>query len=276
MGVSQNRKGPNKVFLIGLFQPFSDAIKLLRKEYILPYKIVIRLFVLSPVILLFLSLLIWSLPISNEKWLIVDIRALFFMLILGFGIYPLFFCGWASNRKYALIGSIRGIAQTISYEINLALIILRVLVLVGVYELLERWELNETMRISILILPVIYYFFIRCVAETNRTPFDFVEGESELVSGFNTEFRSTGFILIFIAEYRNILFLRLIIRIIFFFRNSSLFFVGLSIIIYSYIWVWLRRTFPRYRYDKLINLAWKRILPFILLIFIFYIRIKVI
>lgn len=206
-------------------------------------------------------LILWSLVRYKNFQRRFSISIILFLIILSINVYPLIITGWASNRKYSLIGAIRGVAQTISYEVSLALIILSLISFSLSLSIWKTCELALNIRFIFIILPLFRLWLISCVAETNRTPFDFAEGESELVSGFNTEYRSGLFALIFIAEYGMILLLRIF--------STSLFVSGkvrrlgsiVIIILLRFFWIWLRATFPRYRYDILINLAWKAILP---------------
>ena len=273
LGYSQRRKGPNKVAFIGLLQPFADAIKLFTKERLFPLKTNKRLFFLSPVIAIFLALISWSLmPLSCSglKWAL----SLFLLLaLMGLNLYPLLIAGWSSNRKYATIGALRGVAQTVSYEISSALILLRFLLFSTKLSILGWIRGLKRTNPLILVWPLLPLLLISCVAETNRTPFDFAEGESELVSGFNIEYGAGGFALIFMAEYARILLLRFFSSLIITGRTSLNTISVFGIIIMGSWWVWLRATYPRYRYDILINLAWKTILPIALsyLLFIGYI-----
>lgn len=260
LGLSQARKGPNKVAFLGLLQPFSDAIKLFSKEMsYMAYSNKI-LFYFSPVTSLFLMLIVWlSLPFGSNP-VSLQFRFIFLLIVLGLGLYPLLISGWSSNRKYALLGSLRGAAQTISYEIRLALLLMSVIIICQSPTLYKLAFNKESLSAFLILTPVFFLWLISCVAETNRTPFDFSEGESELVSGFNVEYSSFGFALIFIAEYGMILFFSML--------TSRLFFCGvhsLRTLLWgcglSFWWVWIRTTYPRYRYDKLINLAWKSFLP---------------
>jgi len=210
LGLRQSRKGPNKVAAIGLLQPFADAVKLFLKELAVPYRGNRGLFLLGPGGALFLVLLVWALAPLRNLSAGVALSAILLLVILSFNLYPLLLAGWASNRKYALIGAMRGVAQTISYEIRLALLLLRILRIFGEYEL--RSILGEMTPVSLGLVagPLLVLWLISRVAETNRTPFDFAEGESELVSGFNVEYAGGGFALIFMAEYASILFLSLL------------------------------------------------------------------
>ena len=208
LGYRQYRLGPNKVRVIGFLQPIADAVKLFLNQIESPYNRNHLIFFVSPVISVFLVLLIWIIIPVASGFHVFTFSIILFLIILRFGVYPLLLAGWSSNRKYALIGGLRGVAQTISYEISLALILLIFLIYYLTYNI--EFLNYKALRISVLLLtPFIRFFWlISCLAETNRTPFDFSEGESELVSGFNIEYGSGGFALIFIAEYARIYFLR--------------------------------------------------------------------
>lgn len=210
LGLSQSRKGPNKVAAAGLLQPFADAIKLFLKEFISPYRGNRGLFLAGPGGALFLVLIVWALAPLRSLGVGVALSTIFLLVVLRLNLYPLLLAGWASNSKYALVGAMRGVAQTISYEISLALLLLRVLSICGEYEL--RAVLGEAVPVAFRLRagPLLVLWLVSCVAETNRTPFDFAEGESELVSGFNVEYAGGGFALIFMAEYARILFLSLL------------------------------------------------------------------
>ena len=261
LGYRQIRKGPNKVSIIGLIQPFNDAIKLFSKELVFPNLSNTLQYFISPILGLIIVLISFFLFPFKEINFSISISVLFIYMILRINVYPVLFSGWASNRKYALLGRLRSVAQTVSYEVRLALML--------IFYLTINMSLNLNFIISInyywykffLFLPIVGIWLISCVAETNRTPFDFAEGESELVSGFNIEYGRVGFALIFMAEYARIIFIRIIFSLIFFsYRTNNLYFY-LLITLLVIVWVWIRTTFPRYRYDKLINLAWKIYLP---------------
>ena len=272
--VIQIRVGPNKIGYIGLLQPFSDIIKLFFKETI--YLIntsnsIIYLFI--PIFNILLRLLLWILYPMYRGGYIFIYRIFWFLCIRRIRVFTIFFIGWASNCKYSLLGSLRNIAQIISYEIRLLIIIFRI---IWCYNslLLYDFILNQKYIINILLFILLgFIWLISSLAETNRNPFDFAEGESELVSGFNTEYRAGGFILIFIREYRRILFISILISILFFsyrFNLISIFFF----FFFTFFFVWRRTRLPRFRYDKLIIIAWKRYLPVVLLLFIIYYYIK--
>ena len=264
LGLSQIRRGPNKVSFLGVPQPFSDAIKLFRKESTQPFLRNFFLYYLSPIIRLFLTLWIWSLWAIQSAPYWLSLNVLLLLIILRLNIYPLIFTGWASNSKYPLIGSLRGVVQTISYEISLALIVFAQFSLILELRFASSIYINNKTIIIALFPPLFLLWLFICIAETNRTPFDFAEGESELVSGFNTEYRSGGFAVIFIAEYSSILFLRLLRVILYLTFSTQIFLTYILITILAFFWVWSRATYPRFRYDKLISLAWKTLLPWTL------------
>ena len=259
LGLSQFRKGPNKLTFLGITQPFADAIKLFSKEFIYPFLANTVLFIISPAFAMSLALLLWLLVPSPTFSLKSFTSIIIFLAIFRINIYPLLISGWSSNRKYATIGALRGVAQTISYEISMALIAITPLTLMFSLEIL-RWNSLILNSSALLLTPLLVIWLICCVAETNRTPFDFSEGESELVSGFNIEYGAVGFAIIFIAEYAIIIIFAYMSRIMLLTHQITL---GQILIILALIffWVWNRATFPRHRYDLLINLAWKRLLP---------------
>lgn len=274
LGYIQIRKGPNKVGYIGLFQPFSDAVKLFSKEQTVPIISNFIIYYFCPVFRLFLSLLVWRVVPYNVGLVRFNIRILFFFCCLGIGVYRVIVAGWASNCKYSLLGRLRRVAQTISYEVSLALILLSFIVLLGGFSLELFNKYQDYIWFTFLSLPLRLIWFASCLAETNRTPFDFAEGESELVSGFNTEYRRGGFALIFIAEYSRILFMRVLFVIVFLGGNPCSLIFYLKSIFLAFIFVWVRGTLPRLRYDKLIYLAWKRFLPVSINYLFFFIGVK--
>lgn len=271
LGYIQIRKGPNKVGFIGLLQPFSDAVKLFTKEQTYPLLSNYIFYYFSPIFSLFLSLLIWiSMPYLIKLYSF-NLGVLFFLCITRLGVYTVIVAGWSSNSNYALLGGLRAVAQTISYEVRLALILLRFIFLIGNYNFLNFFIYQKYIWFIVFCFPLGLVWFASCLAETNRTPFDFAEGESELVSGFNVEYRRGGFALIFLAEYSSILFISMLFRVIFLGRDiyRILFFFKLTII--SFFFIWVRGTLPRFRYDKLMYLAWKSFLPMSLnYLFFFY------
>jgi len=266
LGYFQLRKGPNKVGLIGLPQPFADAIKLFTKEQSKPTIINQSPFITAPVLGLILTLLLWAVYPHFHPAIFLTFGALYFLCVSRINVYTTFIAGWRSNSKYALLGALRAVAQTISYEVSISLILLRALLLASQIDIASI-SINSISWIILILRPLALIWFITNLAETNRTPFDFAEGESELVSGFNVEYRSGIFALIFIAEYANILMIRLL---------SVVFFTGMftpimpitsdiglivKTILIATLFIWIRATIPRIRYDHLMQLTWKGFLP---------------
>lgn len=276
LGYIQIRKGPNKVGFIGLLQPFRDAVKLFTKEQTYPLLSNYIFYYFSPIFSLFLSLLIWICIPYLIKLYSFNLGVLFFLCITSLSVYTVLVAGWSSNSNYALLGGLRAVAQTISYEVRLALILLSFIFLIGDYNFLNFYLFQKYIWFIFFSFPLGLVWFASCLAETNRTPFDFAEGESELVSGFNVEYRRGGFALIFLAEYSRILFISILFSVIFLGRDifSILFFLKLTII--SFLFIWVRGTLPRFRYDKLIYLAWKSFLPISLNYLFFFIGVKLI
>lgn len=270
LGLRQARKGPNKVSFIGLLQPIADAVKLFAKEASFPSNSNWILFYIGPAIALCLVLSVWAMlpqsPSTIESLLSLGLL----VLLLRLGTFPLLIIGWRSNRAYRIVGGLRGVAQAVSYEIRLALILICVFLIFGGLRL--SLSLTAPRLLLLLALPGAFLWFVSCVAETNRTPFDFAEGESELVSGFNTEYSAGGFALIFIAEYASILGLSALTVSLFVGVPAFSFRGGILLTLLGGVWVWLRATFPRFRYDKLIGLAWKTFLPQRVFLFLFFSR----
>lgn len=262
----QIRKGPNKVGIAGLPQPLADAAKLLTKEIAKPTSANYSPYFLAPVFSFILALLLWQLYPSSYSSGYFKWGILFFLCVSRLNVYGTLLAGWASNSKYALLGRLRAIAQTISYEVSMALILLFPLFMLATLRFIELRESQEGIWLSFLILPVSFIWFVTCIAETNRAPFDFAEGESELVSGFNIEYGAAGFALIFLAEYANILVIRLFSTVLFFGGTSNFFFFRdiaftLKILFFAFLFIWVRASYPRFRYDLLISLTWKAFLP---------------
>lgn len=274
LGYIQIRKGPNKVGYIGILQPFSDAVKLFTKEQIIPTISNFLVYYLCPVFSLFISLLVWSVLPYETGLIRFNLRILFFLCCLSVGVYSTIVAGWSSNCKYSLLGSLRAVAQTISYEVRLALILLSFVILIGGFNLELFNKYQNYFWFVVIRFPLRMVWFRSCLAETNRTPFDFSEGESELVSGFNTEYGAGGFALIFIAEYASILFMRVLFVIFFLGRGPFRVMFYFKSVIVAFGFVWVRGTLPRLRYDKLIYLAWKSYLPVSINYLIFFVRFK--
>nr|YP_009251036.1 NADH dehydrogenase subunit 1 [Pyrhila pisum]AMY96219.1 NADH dehydrogenase subunit 1 [Pyrhila pisum] len=271
LGGIQIRKGPNKVGFKGILQPFSDAVKLFLKEQTMPTMSNFMVYYLSPVMSLFLSLILWSVLPYEVGLINFNFSVLFFLCCMGLGVYSTLIAGWSSNCKYSTLGSLRAVAQTISYEVSLALILLSFLVLVSSFNLTSFITYQSKFWFLTISLPLSMIWLASCLAETNRTPFDFAEGESELVSGFNTEYSSGGFALIFMSEYASIIFMSVLFSIMFLGSNlmSFMFYIKVSFIVFVFMWV--RGTLPRLRYDKLMFMAWKSFLPVSINYLIFFV-----
>nr|YP_010987610.1 NADH dehydrogenase subunit 1 [Ochthephilus vulgaris]WON66029.1 NADH dehydrogenase subunit 1 [Ochthephilus vulgaris] len=275
LGYIQIRKGPNKVGFLGIPQPFSDAIKLFSKENVYPNMSNLNLYYLSPVMNLFLSLLLWMCMPFISVMLNFSMSILFFLCCSSLSVYTIMIAGWSSNSNYSLLGGLRSVAQTISYEVSLALILLSFLFLTFSLNLLDFVKVQDYSWFLFYCFPLSLMWFISSLAETNRTPFDFAEGESELVSGFNVEYSGGGFALIFLAEYSSILFMSMMCVMLFMGGNLYSFIFFLKLVSLSFVWIWVRGTLPRYRYDKLMYLAWKSFLPVSLNYLFFYMGVSV-
>nr|QTA50551.1 NADH dehydrogenase subunit 1 [Sycophila sp. 2 JXW-2020] len=261
LGYIQIRKGPNKVGFLGLFQPFADAVKLFSKEMFLVIKSNYIFYLFSPILSMLIMLMLWqNLPLTS---MILSMKYSFLMIfcVMSLGVYGVMIGGWSSNSLYSLIGGIRSIAQTISYEVSMILLILSLIFMTNSFNVLKFFDYQIfswfifSMYFSSLIL------FISFLAELNRTPFDFAEGESELVSGFNTEYMSGSFALIFIAEYGMIIFLMYLFSVMFLGCNIFNLIFYYLLMIMMFVVIWVRGTFPRFRYDNLMYLTWKSFLP---------------
>nr|URW97664.1 NADH dehydrogenase subunit 1 [Songthela sp.] len=267
LGYIQCRKGPNKVGFMGIFQPFSDAIKLFSKEFFFLETSNMIYFYLGPILMIFLSLMLWVVLPYSEGVLDLKYGILFFFICSGMGIFSLMLVGWGSNSKFSLLGAYRGVAQMISYEVSFMFIILGLLIFTNSYLLMDMMHLQEVMWFFLGNLILLLMWLLVCLAELNRTPFDFAEGESELVSGFNVEFMGSGFAIIFMSEYSSIMMIS-ILSVVLFFGNFELEMMSLGLFLMILV-LWVRGSFPRFRYDKLMMLAWKFLLSGCLLMFIF-------
>lgn len=271
----QIRKGPNKLGFLGILQPFSDGIKLFTKEIIYLNSSNYLFYYLSPIIGFILSLIVWLIIPYYFNIISFDLGILYFLSCIRLGVYVLLIAGWSSNSNYSLLGGLRAVAQTISYEVRLALIIISRLIIIIRFNVIKFSEYQNLIWFIFIIFPLGLCFLSSLIAETNRTPFDFAEGERELVSGFNIEYRRGGFALIFLAEYSIILFIRIIFVLIFLGGYNLNLNFYLKITFISFIFIWIRGTLPRYRYDKLIYLCWKRYLPISLNYLLIFIGIKI-
>nr|YP_010329888.1 NADH dehydrogenase subunit 1 [Artena dotata]UHA56164.1 NADH dehydrogenase subunit 1 [Artena dotata]UNP54637.1 NADH dehydrogenase subunit 1 [Artena dotata] len=275
LGYIQIRKGPNKLGMMGILQPFSDAIKLFTKEQTYPNFSNYIMYYFSPVVGFILSLIIWMVIPYYFNLISFNLGIMFILCCMSMGVYTIMVAGWSSNSNYALLGGLRAVAQTISYEVSLAMILLSSIVLIMDYNLLSFYFYQNLIWFIVMMFPLSLCWVSSMLAETNRTPFDFAEGESELVSGFNVEYSSGGFALIFLAEYSSILFMSLLFVMVYMggFNLTIFFFLKLSFI--SFLFIWVRGTLPRYRYDKLMYLAWKSYLPVSMNFLLFFLGLKI-
>nr|ACD12904.1 NADH dehydrogenase subunit 1 [Charadrius semipalmatus] len=264
----QSRKGPNIVGPFGLLQPVADGIKLFIKEPIRPSTSSPFLFIMTPMLALLLAITIWiplPLPFSLTD---LNLGLLFLVAMSSLAVYSILWSGWASNSKYALIGALRAVAQTISYEVTLAIILLSVIMLSGNYTLNTLSTTQEPLYLIFSSWPLAMMWYISTLAETNRAPFDLTEGESELVSGFNVEYAAGPFALFFLAEYANIMLMNTLTAILFLNPSTlnlpqELFPMALAtkVLLLSSGFLWVRASYPRFRYDQLMHLLWKNFLP---------------
>jgi NADH-quinone oxidoreductase subunit H len=277
IGLMQMRRGPNVVGPFGLLQPIADAVKLMFKEAIVPTPASKVVFIIAPMITFILSLVGWAVIPFSEGLVLSDMNVgvLYILAVSSLGIYGIIMAGWASNSKYAFLGAIRSSAQMISYEVSMGLVIVTVLLVTGTLNLSEIVEHQRNMPfwIHLLLAPMAVVFFISVLAETNRLPFDLPEAESELVAGYNVEYSSMSFALFFLGEYANMILVSAMTVTFFMggylppFGISFLYFVPgfiwfvLKVCFLLFVFLWIRATLPRYRYDQLMRLGWKVFLP---------------
>nr|YP_009114349.1 NADH dehydrogenase subunit 1 [Ariadne ariadne]AHL17251.1 NADH dehydrogenase subunit 1 [Ariadne ariadne] len=276
LGYIQIRKGPNKMGYMGLLQPFCDAIKLFSKEQMYLNYSNYLVYYFSPVMSFMLSLMLWTLIPYVFNMITFNLGILFFLCCTSMGVYTVMIAGWSSNSNYSLLGGLRAVAQTISYEVSLSLIMMSSLIMIMDFNLMKFYEYQEMIWLLFMMMPLSLCFLSSLMAETNRTPFDFAEGESELVSGFNIEYSSGGFALIFLAEYSSILFMSMLFVVMYmggYYMNLMFY---LKLVFLSFFFVWVRGTLPRYRYDKLMYLCWKSYLPISLNYLLFFMGLKMI
>nr|QHB77384.1 NADH dehydrogenase subunit 1 [Hylomyscus simus] len=268
LGYMQLRKGPNIVGPYGILQPFADAMKLFIKEPMRPLTTSITLFIVAPTLSLTLALSLW-IPLPMPQPLInINLGILFFLATSSLSVYSILWSGWASNSKYSLFGALRAVAQTISYEVTMAIILLSVLLMSGSFSLQMLIMTQEHLWLIVPAWPMAMMWYISTLAETNRAPFDLTEGESELVSGFNVEYAAGPFALFFMAEYTNIILMNALTSIIFlgplYISNlPELYSINfmMETLLLSSMFLWIRASYPRFRYDQLMHLLWKNFLP---------------
>lgn len=271
----QIRKGPNVVGVYGLIQPLADGLKLFTKETILPTQANLIIFILAPLVAFVLSLIAWAIIPYSEGIVVADINLgiLYVLAVSSISVYAVLMSGWSSNSKYAFFGAIRAAAQMISYEVSIGLIIISVILCVGEFNITSIVLAQQNIWFVFPLFPAFIMFFVSALAETNRTPFDLTEGESELVSGYNVEYSAMTFALFFLAEYGHIIFMSLFTSILFFggwlppidiFPFNIIpgyFWLSIKTTFFTFVFVWVRATFPRMRYDQLMQLLWKSYLP---------------
>nr|YP_010282116.1 NADH dehydrogenase subunit 1 [Psammophis lineolatus]UHM24680.1 NADH dehydrogenase subunit 1 [Psammophis lineolatus] len=266
LGYMQLRKGPNLVGPMGILQPVADGLKLISKETTKPTMSSPILFTVSPILALSIALISWS-PIPMPSPLVnMNLGMMFIMAMSSMFTYTILWSGWSSNSKYPLMGAMRAVAQIISYEVTLGLIIISMATMTGGYSLHTFTETQEHLWLLIPSWPLAMMWFTSTLAETNRSPFDLTEGESELVSGFNVEFSAGPFALLFLAEYTNIILMNTLSVIMFMNPGnmaSQLFTTNLmtKTMLLTTMFLWIRASYPRFRYDQLMHLLWKQYLP---------------
>ena len=276
LAAMQLRKGPNVVGPFGLFQPFADAIKMLMKEMVIPTGANRFLFLMAPMLTFSLAMIAWAVIPVNDGWAIADINVgiLYLFAISSLGVYGIIIAGWASNSKYAFLGAMRSAAQMVSYEVSMGFVLVAVLLCVGSLNLTDVVRAQHNLWFCVPLFPMLVVFFISALAETNRAPFDLPEGESEIVAGFFVEYSSLSFGLFFLGEYANMILMSALTTILFlggwlgpfgFLPQLGPLWFVLKICLCLFMFLWVRATFPRYRYDQLMRLGWKVFLPLSLL-----------
>ena len=275
----QLRKGPNVVGPFGLFQPIADGLKLFFKETIIPAGANRVVFIAAPMLTFILSLVAWAVIPFDSGWVLADINVgvLYLFAISSLGVYGIIMAGWASNSKYAFLGALRSAAQMVSYEVAIGFVIITVLLVAGSLNLSDIVEAQRGLWFCVPLLPMFVIFFISGLAETNRSPFDLPEAEAELVAGYNVEYSSMTFALFFLGEYANMILMSGMTTVLFlggwlpivdvapFNWIPGVIWFGAKVAMCLFGFLWVRATFPRYRYDQLMRLGWKVFLPFSLL-----------
>ncbi len=276
LAAMQLRKGPNVVGPFGLLQPFADALKMIMKETIIPAGANRMLFLMAPMLTFSLAMIAWAVIPVNAGWAIADINVgvLYLFAISSLGVYGIIIAGWASNSKYAFLGALRSAAQMVSYEVSMGFVLVSVLLCVGSLNLTDIVIAQRHVWFCLPLFPMFIVFFVSALAETNRSPFDLPEGESEIVAGFFVEYSAMAFALFFLGEYANMILMSGMTTILFLGgwlgpfgilpQLGPLWFI-LKVCFCLFVFLWVRATFPRYRYDQLMRLGWKVFLPLSLL-----------
>ena len=285
LAMMQLRQGPITVGPFGLFQPLADAVKLMHKETIIPASANRGVFMIAPILTFLLSLSAWAVIPFGDNLVAANINVgvLYLFAISSLGVYGIMMAGWASNSKYPFLGGLRSAAQMVSYEVSLGLVIVTVLLTVGSLNLTDIVNAHQPFWLWLLLSPMMVVFFISALAETNRVPFDLPEGESEIVGGFNTEYSSLSFGVFFLAEYANMILMAAMTSILFLggwlppfglhlglshylplwtINIAGIVWFAVKISAILFVFLWIRATLPRYRYDQLMRLGWKIFLPF--------------
>jgi NADH-quinone oxidoreductase subunit H len=279
LAAMQLRQGPNIVGPFGLLQPMADGLKLLGKETVIPAGANRFVFVFAPMLTFLLALIAWAVIPFDDGMVLANINVgvLYLFAISSLGVYGIIMAGWASNSKYAFLGGLRSAAQMVSYEVSIGFVIITVLLCVGSLNLSDVVNAQRTVWFAIPLFPMFVVFFISALAETNRAPFDLPEGESELVGGYNVEYSAMTFALFFLGEYANMILMSAMTSILFlggwlapidiapFNWIPGPIWFALKIALVLFMFLWVRATVPRYRYDQLMRLGWKIFLPFSLL-----------
>lgn len=272
LGSMQLRKGPNVVGMYGLLQPIADGVKLFSKETILPTQANLGIFIIAPILAFLLALISWAVIPYSRGAIVADINIglLYLFAVSSISVYAILISGWSSNSKYAFFGAIRAAAQMISYEVSIGLILMTIVLCTGSLNLTEIVLAQRDIWFIIPLFPAAIMFFISALAETNRAPFDLTEGESEIVSGYNVEYSGMTFALFMLAEYSHIILMSVLTSLLFLGGWLPFFFLdilppafnlAIKATFITFLFVWVRASFPRIRYDQLMQLLWKSYLP---------------